>query len=67
MVTTITLNDPDTVHELVVMLSALQRTGELSMYQESVVDNVLTSCYEQEPALDPDTVEDCANSLRQDI
>lgn len=65
MVTQITLNDPDSVIALVEVLSAANGTDRLTDYQESVVDSVLTSCYEQEPALDPDAVEENADLLRQ--
>lgn len=64
MVTNITLNDPESVNALAEVLAAAQGTGQLNEYQESVVDSVLTSCHEQEPALDPDAVERNADMLR---
>lgn len=63
----IRLNDIDSARELAVMLAALEGSGQLDSYQSSVVDNVMTSCYNQEPAIDPEDVDAEADKLKKKL
>lgn len=57
--------DNESVKELAVMLAAIEGSDQLDGVQSSVVDSVLTSCYEQDTSLNPDIVEEEAEELKR--
>lgn len=67
MTVTITLNDSDSVEELASMMAAMEGSDQLDPMQSSVVESVLVSCYEQDPALDPDRIEEKSEELKRKL
>lgn len=65
MTTNITIAEDDAAAELVVLLSALDSTDELTAYQESVVDSVTGSVWESLPTGYLDVVEEDAEKLSE--
>lgn len=67
MTVQITLQDSDSVKELAVMMAAIEGSNQLDDVQSTVVGGVLTSCYEQDPTLDPSVIEGEAEQLKRKL